>query len=478
MTPVPVIAVSGHPGSGKTSLIAALQAELGVPSIHYDDYETVTSQPPEQVVKWIERGSDYDEIMLEPLVRRLDQLVTTTVRPRCVLFDTPFGRAHRRTGAVIDTLIWIDTPPDIALARKIAASAGRAKTDPAEAVAFTTWLEAYLAHYTDFIAGTYDVQRERVRPGADIVLDGRAPPETVAAEALSALSRRLGWRLGPQEPDGPPIAPLGKAMLAPIEELDCPFGLERSVKLGDGAINEDRFLAIVHKNSLGADPVAAFAQITRKLGLPEPMLHMLCGQLAEAEIVGFGYEGGAGAIYKIYLEFSERVRRGLAPGAPARAEVVFLAVKWRAGDPGSAAVSRYVWPAAGRGPAAIAARLAGLAPQAAGLASVRAALEVVEAARGHCPPDRIFLVEVDEEQSPRRSFDINVYSAKLPVRALAPVLARLGAAYAIAPARIEELLSRIGPLQLGHLSGGIGRGGLDFTTLYFGAAARKGKGRG
>jgi hypothetical protein len=158
--------------------------------------------------------------------------------------------------------------------------------------------------------------------------------------------------------------------------------------------------------------------------------------------------------------------------------VVFLAVKWRAGDPGSAAVSRYVWPAAGRGPAAIGARLAELAPHAAGLASVRAALEVVEAARVHCPPDRIFLVEVDEEKSPRRSFDINVYSAKLPVRAVAPALARLGAAYAIAPARIEELLSRIGPLQLGHLSGGIGRGGRDFATLYFGAAARKGAGRG
>src|SRR5690606_198583 len=137
------------------------------------------------------------------------------------------------------------------------------------------------------------------------------------------------------------------------------------------------------------------------------MLRMLCAQLTEAEIVGFGYEGGASAVYKIYLEFSERVRRGLAPGAPARAEVIFLAVKWRADDPASAAVSRYVWPAAGRGPAAIAARLAGLARPAGGLASVRAALDIVEAAKGHCPPDRIFMVEVEEEQSPRRSFDIN-----------------------------------------------------------------------
>jgi hypothetical protein len=172
------------------------------------------------------------------------------------------------------------------------------------------------------------------------------------------------------------------------------------------------------------------------------------------------------------------VLRGLAPGAPPISEVVHLAVKWRADDPASAAVSRYVWPAAGRGPAAIAARLAGLARPAGGLASVRAALDIVEAAKGHCPPDRIVMVEVEEEQSPRRSFDINVYSAKLPASAVAPALGRLGAAYGIAPARIDKLLSRVGPLQLGHLSGGIGRSGRDFATLYFGAQARKGTGRG
>jgi tryptophan halogenase len=267
-------------------------------------------------------------------------------------------------------------------------------------------------------------------------------------------------------------------MLALIEALDCPFGLERSAKLGGGAINEDRFLAIVHKSALGSDPTAGLSRMARALRMPEPMLAMLCGEIAEAEIVHFGYEGGAAALYKVYVEFPGRVRRGLAPGAPARAEIVHLAVKWRADDPGAAAVSRYVWPAAARGPAAIATRLAGLAPQAGRLASVRAALDLVEAARERCRPSEILFMEVEEDGSPRRSFDINFYPAGLPVRAVAGPVRGLAAAYGIAPALVEAFLSRVGPLQLGHLSGGIGRNGSDFATLYFGAAERKGAGRG
>ena len=43
MTRAPIVAISGHPGSGKTSLTKALQKRLGVPALHYDDFEMVTS---------------------------------------------------------------------------------------------------------------------------------------------------------------------------------------------------------------------------------------------------------------------------------------------------------------------------------------------------------------------------------------------------------------------------------------------------
>ncbi|MGB3416081.1 MAG: hypothetical protein WBG88_12995 [Mesorhizobium sp.] len=477
MNRAPIVAISGHPGSGKTSLTRALQQQLGVPALHYDDYETVTNWPSARVRDWIERGSDYDEIMLEPLVKEMIRLSEATPRPKCILLDTLLGRAHRATGELIDTLIWVDTPPDIALARKIGAAAGRAHAAQ-EGPAFVGWLESYLAHYTGFIAGTYTIQRERVRPGADIVMDGRATPQRLADEAAAAIRQRLDLFAAAGDPKRTPIEAEGQRMLSLVEALDCPFGLERSVKLGAGAINEDRFLAIVHKDSLGADAAAGLRRIAGELAMPEAMLDLLCRHLGEAEIVHFGYEGGKAGLYKIYAEFSGRVRRGLAKGAKPANELVHLAVKWRPDDPGSARVSRYVWPAEARGVEAIGRRLDGLRPAGGAFASVDAALAMIEAARHRCPDDRIFFMEVQEEGSPRRSFDINFYSAGLRVASVEEPVRRMAAAYAIAPPEIDGLLSRIGGEPLGHLSGGMGRDGRDFATLYFGVAARRGAGRG
>lgn len=478
MKRAPIVAISGHPGSGKTSLTKALQDRLGVPALHYDDFETITASPPSEIRDWIERGSNYDEIMLEPLVREMIRLAETTPPPKCVLLDTLLGRAHGATGELIDTLIWVDTPPDIALARKIGEAAGRARATPGEAPAFMGWLESYLAHYTGFIAGTYAMQRERVRPAADIIMDGQASVDRLAEEAVLAILQRLDRFAEAGDPKRTPIEAQGKRMLSLIEDLNCPFGLERSAKLGDGEINEERFLAIVHKDSLGTDPKAGLRSIARKLSLPEAMLAMLCEHLGEAEIVHFGYEGGKAGLYKIYVEFSGRVRRGLAKGAKPVTELVHVAVKWRPDDPQSARVSRYLWPAEARGVAAIRQRLAGLRANAAAFPSVDAAFEMIEAARHHCPDDRIFFMEVQEDGSPRHSFDINFYSAGLQVASVEDTVRRLGRAYGIEPAKIDGWLSRIAGEPLGHLSGGIGRNGRDFATLYFGASARKGVGRG
>ncbi len=185
----PIVAISGHPGGGKTTLTNALARRLGVPALHYDDFETMTSRPPGEVHEWIARGSDYDEIGLGPMIERLQGLAQAAPRPRLVLLDTLLGRAHRDSGRLIDLLIWIDTPTDIALARKIGDAAGRAAHT--EALQFIGWLRSYLDHYQGFIAASYELQRERVRPGADVILDGRLGAEALAEQAMSAILARM-----------------------------------------------------------------------------------------------------------------------------------------------------------------------------------------------------------------------------------------------------------------------------------------------
>ena len=266
-----------------------------------------------------------------------------------MLLDTLLGRAHTATGKLIDTLIWVDTPPDIALARKIGEAAGRARATPARRrPSWAGWIPIS-RHYTDFIAGTYAVQSERVRPAADIIMDGRAPVEQLADEAMVAILQRIDLFAKAGDPRATPIEAPGRRMLSLDRGAELPVRMERSAKFGDGEINEDRFLAIVHKDSLGPDARSGLARIARALALPEAMLAMLSEHLGEAEIVHFGYEGGKAGLYKIYVEFSGRVRRGLAKGAVTATNWSTSPSNGGPSDPQSARVSRYFWPAEARG---------------------------------------------------------------------------------------------------------------------------------
>lgn len=274
------------------------------------------------------------------------------------------------------------------------------------------------------------------------------------------------------------LAGHGRLLLSLVEDLDCPFGLERSVKLAAGGINEERFLASLHKSALGADPRSGFIRLARAATLPDPSVAMLADRLDEADIVHLGYEGGpAGGVCKIYLEFSQRVRairEGMV--APGDAELVHLAVKWRP-ETQAAALSRYLWPATGGGAAAIAARLSRIHAPGPATASVTMANALVVMASRRCREADILFMEVEEEGSARRSFDINLYAAGLDVASIEAPLRKLAAAYGLARLDVEKLLARIGGFAFGHLSGGIGRDGEDFATVYFGVEGRKGRGR-
>jgi uridine kinase len=192
MKRVPVIAISGHPGCGKTTLAGRMRRRFGVPVVSYDDYETITSEKPETVAQWLGSGADYDAIALPAMEAEIERLATLPgePRPRFVLVDTLLGRAHAATGRLIDYSIWIDMPADIALSRKLRQAAGRA-AKAGSPPAFIDWLDAWLGHYEQFIADTYRGQTERVRPLADISIDGRQAPDAVVLATEAAIRKAL-----------------------------------------------------------------------------------------------------------------------------------------------------------------------------------------------------------------------------------------------------------------------------------------------
>lgn len=262
------------------------------------------------------------------------------------------------------------------------------------------------------------------------------------------------------EEDAPVAA---RPMLARVRELGTGFGFEKSFKLGPGRLLEDRVIFGVRTARTSA---AEILRVCRGIGMPSRLQERFAEALPQANTVGFGHEGGAdGGVFKVYLEFWdrlwERLRREPGNAAP---DTLFLGFKWNARNGGQDTVARYtchpLLPVEG-----ILRRLDALYEAHRDSPSLLATRAILAQAASRVGADTFVYVEAEEEGNPRRSYDLNLYKARLRVADLQPALADLCARYGVP----EESLARAGagPRAFGHLSGGLGRDGEDFLTVYY-----------
>ena len=172
-----IIAVSGPPGAGKSTLSRRLATHLRAAFVQYDDYETITAWAPDRVIAWLDSGAPMDEVSAPGLCGNL------MTHDGTVIFETPFGRSCRETGKLIDFSIWLECPADIALARKLMTLTSRAHENKGFAPYLHGWLDAYLR----FTHRALVLQRERVLPLADVEIAVEQPVEAVFQAAVSKM---------------------------------------------------------------------------------------------------------------------------------------------------------------------------------------------------------------------------------------------------------------------------------------------------
>ncbi|WP_246005662.1 adenylylsulfate kinase [Companilactobacillus insicii] len=154
-----VIVVSGVTASGKTTLINELQKQLNNCSIiSFDDYN-IDKLPsaPDIFTSVKDAVNQYDiSNLLVDLKERLDKF-------EYILVDFPFAKRHSNLNPYIDLSIYINTPLDIALARRIL----RDYSDEENISAVFDWLNIYLdkarSLFVDFQGYVMD--------SADLVID-------------------------------------------------------------------------------------------------------------------------------------------------------------------------------------------------------------------------------------------------------------------------------------------------------------------
>lgn len=183
-----VIAFAGPPGCGKTSLIHALMPVFPqCATIAMDDFSGPETLASEQLGAWLDAGGDFSALDISRFCATLANLKTGVSADAplasIVLAEAPLGRAHAGSAPLLDTLIWIDLPLDIALARNLLALHAMPGGPP------EGWVQGYLDAYLHITRRVLEHQDNVIRAGADYVIDGRLPLPDLANAVLKLIVR-------------------------------------------------------------------------------------------------------------------------------------------------------------------------------------------------------------------------------------------------------------------------------------------------
>jgi uridine kinase len=212
-----VIAFSGTSCAGKTSLIRRTAELLGEAAcLHFDDYAAV-SEYPADLAAWVAAGADPNAWRTPALAADLRALKQGravslpggkgVVEPRpYLLVEEPLGRARAEMAPEIDLVVYLDLPPDVAIVRKIRRDARRYTREAAQPDLWR-WLDDFCAFYLEGpLRAVYQAASEKVRAGADLVLDATRPLEELAravAQRAAALQEcEAAARIGNETPVG------------------------------------------------------------------------------------------------------------------------------------------------------------------------------------------------------------------------------------------------------------------------------------
>ncbi|MCH4825192.1 hypothetical protein [Planococcus halocryophilus] len=169
-----VIAIASISGGGKTTIVERLNEELpNSEALYFDEYDL---EGPENVIDWLNRGNDYNEWNLTPFVKDLENLLFQSLD--YIVLDFPFSYQHVQTHSFINFSVFIDTPLDIALARRIIRDF---QDNSAENI-----VEA-MKHYNSFGRQAYLEMLYTIKPSADFVVDGSLP----VAKIVSLISKKV-----------------------------------------------------------------------------------------------------------------------------------------------------------------------------------------------------------------------------------------------------------------------------------------------
>ena len=156
-----IIAIAAVTAGGKTTIVNEIKHQMqNVKALHFDDYSFEGEA--DDFYAWVRQGANYNVWDLSPLIKDICEMEKGS---ECdyLLLDYPFAYCHEELSRYIDCAIFIDTPLDIAMARRILRDMKEATGDE---------IRKDIEMYLKYARIAYVQMLKDVLPSSDYVIDG------------------------------------------------------------------------------------------------------------------------------------------------------------------------------------------------------------------------------------------------------------------------------------------------------------------
>ena len=174
-----IIAIAAVTAGGKTTAVNAVKEKLPrCTSLHFDDYSFEGEV--DDFHQWVLDGTDYNVWNLSPLKADIENIISSGEYDY-LLLDYPFAYRNDLIRDYIDCAVFIDTPLDIAMARRILRDMNNASADEIREEMNIYLKDARIA---------YVQMLKDIKPSSDYVVDGTQNLKTITEELLDIIVRR------------------------------------------------------------------------------------------------------------------------------------------------------------------------------------------------------------------------------------------------------------------------------------------------